>query len=190
MIYKGLEHFEQSTVYIGLEKVKQSAFYSYKREHRNSFQRMNEFEISKIRTRLDEKIMKRDYGDERDVDEFYWKVTDIEVDGDYILDYSNCRTARDFREVTDKVYKRKKHVHTSKSDKEANKMRVVKKFKSLQKNKGLRYPRIDELALWLSNEAYQDKVKIYQELIDVLHDEIDEYNSSITDDFPDFEIPW
>ena len=44
------------------------------------------------------------------------------------------------------------------------------------------------MAIWLGSESYQDKVKIYQELIDVLQDEINEYNNSSPKD--DFIIPW
>lgn len=149
---------------------------------------MTASEITELRKRLLADFMKKDYGDERDIEEEYFYGIDIEVDGDYILDYSNCRSARDFERITEKVYKKKRRVHTLNSDIEDKKIRIIRKFKWLERNKGLKFPRISDMAIWLGSEAYQDKVKIYQELIDVFQDEINEYNKSSSKD--DFIIPW
>lgn len=51
-------------------------------------------------------------------------------------------------------------------------------------------PKIDDLACYeLNPELYQDKLNFFKELIDILHEEIDEYcKQTNTDD--DFELPW
>ena len=82
---------------------------------------MNSNEIQALTKRLLDNFMKKDYGDERDIEEEYFYGRDIEVDGDYILDYSNCRSARDFEIVTKNFYREKRRVHTLKSDVEDKK---------------------------------------------------------------------
>lgn len=160
----------------------------YRRKHYKTYKSLNSNEIQAPTKRLLDNFMKKDYGDERDIEEEYFYGRDIEVDGDYILDYSNCRSARDFEIVTKNFYREKRRVHILKSDVEDKKTRIIRKFKWLERNKGLKFPRISDMAIWLGSEAYQDKVKIYQELIDVLQDEINEYNNSSPKD--DFIIPW
>ena len=160
----------------------------YRRKHYKTYKSLNSNEIQALAKRLLDNFMKKDCGDERDIEEEYFYGRDIEVDGDYILDYSNCRSARDFEIVTGNFYKKKRRVHTLKSDIEDKKIRIIRKFKWLERNKGLKFPSISDMAIWLGSEAYQDKVKIYQELIDVFQDEINEYNNSSSKD--DFIIPW
>ncbi len=87
---------------------------------------------------LFEHFMARDSGDEPedDLKIIDGREIDIEVDGDFICDYTFCDTARDFEIATTKGLVKRARCDSRKHD---YKSKVIKKFCRLSKEKRLGY---------------------------------------------------
>lgn len=131
-----------------------------------------------------ERFMARDSGDEAedDLKIINGREVDIEVDGDFICDYTFCDTTRDFEKVATKGYIKRERCDNMKQN---DKLKVYKKFCRLSKKKGWKMPSFDDLVLYsLQPDRYQDKLKFYKELIDVYRIEIDiEVNKAKADNW-------
>lgn len=126
-----------------------------------------------LKEMLLERFIARDSGDEQEEDLKLngGREVDIEVDGDFICDYTFCDTARDFEKVATKGYEKRERCDNMIQD---NKIKVYKKFCRLSKKKGFKMPTIGDLVLYsLQPDRYQDKLNFYKELIDAYRIEID-----------------
>lgn len=177
MQHSGLEIVKKSI----LTSVPKDAFYK-------KCKALSQGDNEMLKELLFEKFIARDSGDEPE-DDLKLKggrEVDIEVDGDYICDYTFCDTARDFEIATTKCFVKQSRCDNRMHD---YKSKVIKKFRRLSKQKGWRMPRLDDLVLYvLRPDCYQDKLKFYKELIESYHEEITEELNKDNDD--DWVMPW
>jgi len=150
---------------------------------------MSQGDNKMLKELLFERFMARDSGDEPE-DNLKLsgnREVDIEVDGDFICDYTSCETARDFEIATTKNIEKRARCDIKKND---YKLKVWKKFCKLSKQKGWKMPRLDDLVMYMRRpDCYQDKLKFYEELIIAFNDDIlEEFGTVKNDD--GWEMPW
>ena len=175
--------------HLGLEMVKKSILTSVPKDSfykkcKAISQGNNEW----LRELLFERFMARDSGDEPEDDLKFVgnREVDIEVDGDFIYDYTFCETARDFEIVARHRIDKMRRCYDRKHD---YKIKVYLKFCRLTKRKGIPMPTFDDLVLYsLQPDRYQDKLKFFKELLEAYHEEITRALNNRVDD--EWVVEW
>lgn len=176
--------------YFGLNKIKNSILTTAPRDaFYKKCKSLSHGDDEMLKELLFEKFLARDKGDEPEDDLKFnssGREVDIEVDGDFICDYTFCTTAKDFEQVSlqglDKLRRYNNRHYSFKHN-------VILKFRRLTRQKGITMPTLDDLVTYLLQpERYQDKLSFFNELIEAYNEELTSELNKIYED--DFVIPW